>query len=302
MAEEEYLDDEFSPDTEEIVEDDALIPVVESHPIFSRKQWTLIALTTLLSFLVFLIVLFPYDLLIRYIIDSVSGRIRIEFLEMNPSLFGTTEIKDLRVVLSPKESVEAENVSIHLSPFQLFNRNAHGTVFGSRINVDLQELGIEVGALSGDLNLDGLDMPPASWNGDVLVNGSNIFFNDIPPIMKFVPLQPDEYRIKKIKVNSIFSGGRFDLKGSSAITELFTVKVENGGGRFDKRGNVILDGRICITPVKDLEKKNENIMQMIAILGIDPTRPFCYKVSGPMNHNPRFEKEPQVSDNVPKAE
>ena len=130
------------------------------------KQKVLVGVALLVSTIVFSILFFPRDLLLRAVLSRAAPQIKVEFSAASPGLLNQS-FQSLRVGLPDGTSFASEDLQSKLSMISLLNGSANGTVDLS--NADYASTGMSVRSKSAVLKLhvSGITEGSSGMRGDV---------------------------------------------------------------------------------------------------------------------------------------
>ncbi len=252
----------------------------EKKALLSRHQIIMTAIVASVSFLFFLVVLFPYGQLVTHIVLKLASPAVIQFTTFEPSLFGPSAATGLNVTLPDKTGIEAEEAYVSVGKIPLVLSNAVGNAYIREFTYQSRDMSLSGRMLDASFDIQNAMGPIGNWFGTFTINGSAIEPSKLPLRGFQLPLGPEEMVISRLIVSGEVDQGSFDLSGSILETPLFKVKIFDGGKAQTTFDSLRLNGRICIETVKDLETKNNAVYSLYRMTAGDRTGDLCFKVGG----------------------
>ncbi|PJZ78695.1 type II secretion system protein GspN [Leptospira neocaledonica] len=230
--EEEFLTmelEELPPD--ELEEDDT--------PRFSLKQKLILIGSGLVSFLLFLILLFPYENIVRQLMNSSSGQpSSVFFNELSVSvLLGKVSVKSMEI-MGQTFKIRSKDAQIKAGLFSLLRKKVNGDFEIEELEVDYdgQTLG-NIGELEGHLQLDSLSVPASRFGGAFSLKMPEGKFGSFPNL----PEIPFIGKIENFFVNKILITSRID----QGMVEFEEFIIDTSVARLDLHGNLRLSDSIA---------------------------------------------------------
>ncbi|PJZ68532.1 type II secretion system protein GspN [Leptospira perolatii] len=256
--EEEFLTMEL----EEVPEEEE-----EQAPRFSLKQKLILIGTGVFSFLLFVLLLFPYEQILRSAISS-GGALPVTFRDLKVSiLFGEVSVKSLDFSGSSLR-VKASEASIQAGLFSLLRKKVNGKfeVEGIKLDYDSEPLG-SIDSLQGFIKLDSMALPMSRQNGSFeleMPSDTRAFLPGIPELPFLGKIE--NFRIQKLILKSALTGGNLEIKEFILDTSVARFDVSGSIRLSDTLGFSQLSLRICMELERNFALEREDIAGMLALL------------------------------------
>ncbi|TGK18904.1 type II secretion system protein GspN [Leptospira fluminis] len=258
--EEEFLTMEL----EEVPEEEE-----ELQPRFTVKQKLILAGTGIFSFLIFAFLLFPYENIVRTIINSGSGvSSALSFRELKVSvLFGEISAKSLEIN-APSLRIKANEAGIRAGLISLLRKKVNGEfkILGIKFDYDGNPLGT-IDSLKGFLKLDSATLPISRQNGAFqleMPSGSRGFLPGIPELPVLDKLE--NFRINKFSLKSRLNQGNMDIDEFILETSVARFDVSGNIRLSDSLGFSQLNLRVCLELERNFALEREDLAGMLALL------------------------------------
>lgn len=266
-----------------VAEDEIQDETLEENPL-ERRQIVLLVAAGAAAFLVFLLLFFPFDGILRSILKSqLPGGTRLEFTDFRPSLFGRTTAEGLVVARDPGFKLEAESATLEVKLAALLRKSPRGSL---RLNQGTLSGGPVSGTFKSvdvvlDLN-DIISKPPREWEGTAQLRVNQFEPDQMPqiPILQKIPLPPSDIAVSRLQLKVTFSGGTMNINQADLQSTLFQVRVEGSGRPSQDLASMPMEGRVCVKPVDDLESKNGMVSMLYNTVSGGGTGETCFKVTG----------------------
>lgn len=147
-------------DVEEAQEEDLGFDEEETSGELSWKQKLILINSGIIGFILFILILFPYEELIKTYVSkfALENNFVLEFKKLNLSFFSTKTIDHLLYQNKDNIEVRAESIDIDTSLMDLLKRNFKGNIKISSLNLETNDYAIKIGSLNiEDSNLHGFD-------------------------------------------------------------------------------------------------------------------------------------------------
>lgn len=257
-----------------------------------QKLW--IAVATGVSFLLFSILLFPLDILVRSRLQNPEQPFQADFTALNLNLFGSDEIQDLQF-RSGGFSLSSPAVESSLSWFGMMRRDLDGTVrMPESVSIQAGDLALKGQQAALKFSLPGaLEIPASNWIGEIELELKDVRFSSLPGRIP-LPISPEDLEVPQGTIRLKFTGGGVDFEGSRIQTNLFLISISGGGQIRGSLATMQLKSRICLRPVSDLQQENRAIYDFYTAFGGAGGGQLCFKLEGNLS-NPSFIPEQQAN-------
>lgn len=253
----------------------------EKKGVLTRKQKILSGVTVLLSFLFFMFFFFPYGDLAIYVMMKVVSPVQVQYMTLEPSLFGPTSASSLVVTLPDGSSFEADEAYVEASLLSLMGGRLKGNAYLKNLRIQTQNFSATAKMVDTSYDISEINGPMNQWTGSLQVSGSNVEPGRIPTGGFPLPVNPEELVISKLRLIAEMDGSKINLDGTKLESDLFNVAISEGGKPGATLESISLDAGVCLTPAKDLEKKNRGLFDMYALAaGGTAEETLCFSVNG----------------------
>ncbi|TGK04274.1 type II secretion system protein GspN [Leptospira langatensis] len=241
----------------------------EEVPRFSIKQKLILVGSGFISFLLFLILLFPYENIVRQVLNSSSNQPSMVFFrELSVSvLLGEVSVKSLEI-MGQSFRMRANKAEIQAGLLSLIRKKINGDfdISGIKVEYDGEQVGT-IDALEGHLKIDSLVVPASRYSGSFslkMPEGSRGFLPGMPELPLLGKIE--NFRINKILITSKLDQGNLEFE---------EFLIDTSIGRLDLHGNLRLADnfaysqlnlRICFELERDFATEREDIAGMLALL------------------------------------
>lgn len=295
MAEQEILEESIPQDAPED-EAAAALPSPddfedEEDYRLTLKQKILVGVAWFVSTIVFSILFFPRDLMLRAVLAKAVPQVKVDFSAAKPGLF-SQEFQSLRVGLPDGTNFASDDLQSDLSVFSLMNGNASGTL--NLVNADYgsNTMGLNARSAAVKLNLTGMSDGITAMRGDLQIQGSDLGIEKLPPSMaSYVQVEPSKIKIRSLQLPLAFSDTGLSIQDGRVVSNLFNLKIRVAG---TYRGQVLdtmqLDGSICIKPDEKLEADFPDVFGIYVFAGGAAGGDLCFEVKGTLGQ-PQFAKK-----------
>lgn len=206
----------------------------EETPRFSFKQKLILIGSGVSSFFLFLILLFPYENIVRQFMNSSSGQpSSVFFNELSVSvLLGKVSVKSMEI-MGQTFKIRSKDAQIKAGLFSLLRKKVNGDFEIEELEIDYdgQTLG-NIGELEGHLQLDSLSVPASRFGGAFSLKMPEGKFGSFPNL----PEIPFVGKIENFFVNKILITSKID----QGMVEFEEFIIDTSVARLDLHGNVRL--------------------------------------------------------------
>jgi hypothetical protein len=290
-SETESLLADTGPDVEDEFEETTLAP--------SQKFW--IGVVTVVSFLLFSIAFFPLDSLLRDMLQNPQSPVRLNFTSLDLNLFSEDEITDLGF-RAGNFTLNANRVESGLSWLGLMRNDLKGVIaVPEGLSLQAGDLSITGKRANIILDLDkARELPASQWNGAIQLELQDVRFASLPSGIP-LPLSPEDLEVPAARINASFTSGALSLERSSIQTNLFNISIGGGGRIPGTLGSMVLDGRLCLRPVSNLQEENPAIFGFYTAMGGTGGGELCFLLKGNLS-NPQFQPERSPTADAPEPD
>ena len=253
---------------------------LEAGRLTGRQKLTVL-LTVVVSFVIFSIILLPYDLLLReFVFSRIARMVRIDFSSMDLNLFSSDEIEDLSVTLPDGSFVKAASVVSGIKYRDMLAEHPQGTITLNDAQISIGNFAVESSAIQVVMNLRNIRDGMAKWLGSLSVRTGKLNTQRLEGLLP-VSLPLEGLVMNSLTVNLRFAQGRMTFDGTRAVTNFFAVSF-NGAARLAAGGfsSARLDGKICVKPADDLEEKNNTLFGYYLAAGGAAGGEKCFSLRG----------------------
>jgi type II secretion system protein N len=253
----------------------------EEEPQLSRNQRLWAVASGVISFLLFLVVLFPFEGILKSTLKKkLAPAIRLEFATMKPGWIGQSKIEDLSIFTEGGFRLEAETTVADLKKLSLFRASPEGQIRLTGGYLGSGNFGGSFRSLDIRLDLSSVMAPPSQWEGSIQLKLDRFEPEQLPGILAMLPATPEELVIERLTLPLQFKKGTVEFHQTQLQNPLFTVRIEGTGRLGSTVMDSSLDGRVCLRPVDDLETRNEGIYNYYIMNGGTAGGELCMKISG----------------------
>lgn len=297
MTEEELLEEtEEEQKAQESEESDAAVPAVddfeeEEDYRLTLKQKVMVGVALLVSTVVFSVLFFPRDVMLRAVLSRAAPQLKLEFSAASPGLFEQS-FQSLRVGLPDGTSFASEDLQSRLSLISLIGGSASGKV--DLVNADYASTGMNVRSKNAviKLNMSGITEGVTLMRGDLMIEAADVSFDRLPAaVAQYIQIEPSRIKVRTIQIPVIFEENGLSIPDGRLSSNLFNVKVRVAG---TYRGQVLdtmqIDGSVCLKPDEKLEQDFPDIFGIYVFAGGTGGGDLCFEVKGTVAQ-PQFAKK-----------
>lgn len=272
MKKEEEFQEEtaLTPEEEEFLTLELQEEEEESAPRFSLKQKLYLIATGVGSFLIFTILLFPLDEIIRSSLNTSSTKTGtiINFRDLSISLLGNVTLDTLEITTPSNLKIKAEETVLKTSFFGLMKRKFDGKFKLISLKIDTENGPFaKIPRIEGQGKFENLDAGIARMAGDLDIEipaGSSGMIMELPEI----PLLGE---LKNVTIKKFLT--KINLQGGNLIFKDFTL--DTSIARFDITGNIRLSEniqfsqlnlKICLELDRNFALERQDIEDMLTVL------------------------------------
>ncbi|TGM98914.1 type II secretion system protein GspN [Leptospira dzoumogneensis] len=232
----------------------------EDTPRFSLKQKLILIGSGTSSFLLFLILLFPYENIVRQFMSSSGQPSSVFFNELSVSvLLGKVSVKSMEI-MGQTFKIRSKDAQIKAGLFSLLRKKVNGDFEIEELELDYdgQTLG-NIGELEGHLQLDSLSVPASRFGGAFSLKMPEGKFGSFPNL----PEIPFIGKIENFFINKILITSRID----QGMVEFEEFIIDTSVARLDLHGNLRLSDslpssqlnlRVCFELERNFASAAEN--------------------------------------------
>lgn len=247
----------------------------------TKKQLTWLIVTCVISFLISFLFLFPFDGIIRSSLRSqLPSDVRLEFANLNLGLFGQTKVEAFSIQNQPTFGLDSESIVADISKLSLLRFSPVGKL---RLNSGSFSVGSTVASYKViDITTDMNDLrrPTSQWNGNIMIRIQQLEPEELPPMIANLPITADELIISRITLPLQFQNGQLNFGKSRLQSSLFSISLEGSGRLSNQLAATMLDAKLCIKPVEDIEEKNPKMNELYIMAGGAAGGELCMKLTG----------------------
>ncbi len=232
----------------------------------SLRQKLLIGGATLFSFLFFTIYFLPYDLIIRSLINSYAGSVRVEFKTFDPGVIGPDVIEELKIQVPNGSFFGADRVESSLSIRDVLSDRANGTVKLENFDVSMNFFAGNIDQADITLDLRNYQGGLARMQGFIGIKTGFIKLAKLPEVLP-IPIAPEDIKIKQLNLQLRTNRGNLNFDGTTLQSNLFNVTLRGGGRTSGGLESLQLDAQLCVKPDPRLEETSPDVFGYFTILG-----------------------------------
>ncbi|MCB1179442.1 MAG: hypothetical protein KDK36_17805, partial [Leptospiraceae bacterium] len=198
-------------------EDEEFFDDIEEENI-STKQKFLLILTGVIAFLLFVILLFPVEEILRTFLlkKFQESGLTVDFKKISLPLWGNKQIDSLYFLTSDNIELKAEEINTDISIIQLYKNKILGKLNTVSFNLDTVSLIINLRGLNFDIDLSNLEKGMLVASGEIKIQGVNGKISKMPIFPYIRDLSGTKIKsfsldIKKIGSKLIIEKGVFNL-------------------------------------------------------------------------------------------
>lgn len=233
----------------------------EETPRFSLKQKLILIGSGIVSFLLFLILLFPYENIVRQLMNSSSGQpSSVFFNELSVSvLLGKVSVKSMEI-MGQTFKIRSKDAQIKAGLFSLLRKKINGDFEVQELEIDYdgQTLG-NIGELEGHLKLDSLSVPASRFGGAFNLKMPEGKFGSFPnlPEIPFIG-KIENFFINKILISSRIDQGMLEFEEFIIDTSVARLDIHGNLRLSDSFSNSQLNLRACFELERNFASAAEN--------------------------------------------
>ncbi|MBI38368.1 MAG: type II secretion system protein GspN [Leptospiraceae bacterium] len=310
MADEELLEEQEEISTQAVEPDPSLLdePGTELDDDFEEttltsRQKIWIGVSVISSFLLFFVLLFPLDIIIRKLLQNPETGMQADFTSLNLNAFGSDDIQGFQF-RAGSFAISSPQVESTVSWIGLMKDDLEGTVtLNGPFDLQAGDVGLQGQKALLKLGLpDSMQQPASTWVGDIELELQGVTFTALPSAIP-LPLSPSDLKVSQGRIRMGFDGGGVNFEGSSLQTNLFNIRLTGRGTIRGPLAAMQLNGRICLRPVSDLQQENPAIYDFYTAFGGTGGGELCFKLEGNLS-SPKFlpESNPLQNNSNPEAE
>lgn len=251
----------------------------------SFRQKIQIGGVAMISFLLFAILLFPYQKIIQNYLFGLSERTPLSFNGITIRLFGTSNLQGIHFQLSPKTSMQVGNVEARMSLLGLLRGNAHGKLNLKDFQFDTYLASLSISDALLKIKLNQFKSPPNKWEGQtkLVIRGLKLVELNLSQLAG-IGLNIEDIRFQQASCTLLFRNGNVQLSSCKIPSNYFTLNLK-GNSRLPSQTTAnTLNVEFCIKPSPDLEEKNSELMGFYLLAGGTSGGELCKKVQGSFLH------------------
>ncbi len=247
----------------------------------SGRQKLFVFLTAAVSFLVFTIVFFPLEELIRYQLRSFEKQLAIDFATLDLNVFGDDVVGGFSAQLPDNSGgFSAETIKSELSWVDLAAASPKGLVQFEDSELHMQGFAFDAATMDLTLDIDDANKILTTSQGSIQLLAGGVKFTQLPLDGLPIPISLDELNVRRLNLMLNFSNGGVDFQDSSLISDLFTARLTGTGRIGGNLGATALQATLCLKPVDDLENKNPELFTVYIMGGGAAGGELCADITG----------------------
>ena len=268
-----------SDELDEFDESDDLEDFEESRLTGRQKLW--VGLCAAVSFVVFLVIFFPLNEILRYQLGNFSKQIQADFVDLDLNLLGPDTVDGLSVQLPNNgPRFTAGRIESELGWLNLLGAAPDGIVRMFTAEFSMPSMAFEANEIQLDMDIADVRKSLAVWNGRLDLQARGVRLDRLPLDSLPIPIALDELKIARINLKLLFEEGAVSFNDAELISDLFRVTM-NGSGRMGRNiGATTLNARLCLKPVANLENKNPELFTIYIMGGGSAGGELCANISG----------------------
>jgi len=259
----------------------------EEEEFLTQKEKQYVWLSIFLSFVFFTVLLLPYSLFMKKIINSAVKPITIDYTEFDYNIFGLHYIYDLYVDLAANNNIKADQAGYDFSYFAFLTGGLKGTV--QLVNPDLTYSGTVIRArtLNGDFDIDTINNLKNS-NGSIRLLASQV---DIAGLnIRMIPVPLGDISAGGIKISAIIKNGNVTLDKSRINVDVFEVMLAGNIQLNQSFNSSQLNLNLCLNPKSGSDLDSSSVFGLFVAAGGSAESSMCFSVTGTPS-NPSFIKQ-----------
>ena len=250
----------------------------EFEPVrLSFRQWLYVSLAILGSFVFFLILLFPIDDVVRFVVyKNFKG---IEFQDLSISTFGKDKLENLVVKVGDLD-IRSEKIESGLGWFSLMSKTAKGPLWISKTEIDNPVIAITAEKIKMDLDIGPLQANSATkLSGFIKISMNKVIINRAG----ILPLEPGLLEIADATIHTTMSNGEVIFNEFKINANAFRIELKNGKlGSSSNLATAPLSGELCLTPTTQLRENEKfiSLRSLYEMIGGKLNDRFCNRLNG----------------------
>lgn len=284
----EILDEEtdIEPTLEnQVLEFDSTEEEIDSGKL-SNLQKVSTTVLFLFSFVLFTVLFFPYQTVLRSVLQKYSKMIRVDFSNVEFNYFSNHKIYNLSLITPDNTALQLEKLSTNISLWNVISRNIHGDIQIEKPEIVFAGFEGSSDSMNAAINIDNIFDKMNQWKGDIVIEGNKMNIYSFPDKFKQLPIplpiNEDDIIINKYTFKfNMENNSEINLAGTSINTNLFNITAE-GKISYSSAPNITnLNCKVCLSPDKNLEKINKNLYGLYAMAVGNGGKDICFSVKGP---------------------
>lgn len=268
-------------ETEELEENEDLQEETAEEATLSGRQRLWVVLAGLLSFLFFSFLFFPFEGILRSVLQGLlPPQVRLDFSTVKLGFAGATTVEDLQLRGTDGLYFETEQLAADLKTMALLRRAPQGVIRLKNGSFSAGRFSGTVESVDLTLNMRNMSLPLSQWEGVMQWKIRGMQPEQLPDILNAIPASPQELSIQQLSLPLRFQNGIVDFGQTQLQTSVFVIRLEGTGRLGRSAGQTSLDGRVCLRPVDDLETKNEPLYSLYIMSGGTAGGELCMKMTG----------------------
>ena len=275
---------------------------------FSLKQKLIAILTGVASFVLFLILLFPYEEIARYYILKAASenQLSLDFKNLNLPFFGAKSIDGLIYQGKDGFEIKAETIEIDSSYSNLMDRSFKGDIQISSLKLDISEFGVDIKSLSlTDSEIDYFDKGIAGMNISVHLEALNGKIKRSPNIPVLESLKDTIIKSIQLSVKKEKNSFKLRIEKLAINTNLAKLELTGNIELNDYFKNSKLDLKVCPELTKEYKEEREDVA---AYFQMAMKSEKCFVLEGTIGQpKPKFpgldtgQTNPNIPSSIPKS-
>jgi hypothetical protein len=262
-------------DRPEDLTDDEFFEEFEEENL-TLKQKLLLIVSGVISFLLFVIFLFPFeDILRTYLLKKFDeSGFTVDFKKMSLPFWGNKQIDSLYFLTPDNLEIKSEEIETDISIYQLYKNNLYGKVDAISFTLDTIDLILNMRKVSLDLHLSNIEKGFMATSGTINIQITDGKISRLPEFPMIGNLSGT--KIKSIQLDIKKIGNKFQIEKGMFNLSIAKITLK---GKLDYSGSLKtspIEIEICpkLTPTFATEREDlDNTLKMIG-KGSDPCIPI----------------------------
>lgn len=266
----------------------------EFEPVrLTRSQWLKIGLTIFVSFIFFMVLFFPIEELITYIVYNTDKGVDFQSIELN--FFSKDRIKNLRINKGAMLDLTARQVDSGLGWFGLGRRYWNGPVIIKQVELHNPAFGARIAKIEADLNLGPIDLGGKSRGfpeGSARLAVDKMSFDHIAPLS----IGKDVLKISRARLHLVIENKRLNIREFDVSSNAFRIRMQQARvGLTDRLATSELRGKLCLTPTSEFlnDEKFDTLRTLYRFSGAPESGEYCMDLQGTLG-KPSVKTKPPV--------